>query len=127
VDVEVLEGATFSEEWANKTQKEAVLIGLGDGLLDAAYSLGHYETGAPLNEGRTDYVNPEVNDRILEANSSMDQDLRERLYNEALAIVAEDRPHVFLYQQPAAYGVSDRVSFTPRLDDRMYFDDITLN
>src|SRR5690606_42165480 len=110
----------------NHTFDEGRLIGLADALLDAKYSVGHYLGGDPANVGRADYDNPEVNALLHEANTSMDQDLREKNYQEALKIIAEDRAHVFLYQLPAAYGVSTRVDFEPRLDDRTYFNDITL-
>lgn len=124
VQVEVLEGATYSEAWADKSQKEMMMIGLADGLMDAKYSMGHYRAGDPLNEGRADYVNEEVTEMILKADQSMDQAEREKLYQEALAIIAEERPHVFLHQLPAAYGVSESILFDPRLDDRTIFNDI---
>ncbi|MGI6879599.1 ABC transporter substrate-binding protein [Microbacterium sp. gxy059] len=127
VETEILDGVTFSEKWGNKEQKEAAIIGLADGLFDASYSMTHYLMGNSQNEGRAAYHSEEVSSLINDADSNMDQDRREELYQEALAIVAEDRPHVFLLQQMSAYGVSDRVTFEPRLDDRTYFDDITLD
>lgn len=127
VKLEVLEGAAMSDAFGNNTFGEGMIIGLADALLDAKYSVGHYLAGDPANVGRADYDNPKVNELLHEANTSMDQDLREKNYQEALKIIAEDRAHVFLYQLPAAYGVSTRVDFEPRLDDRTYFNDITLN
>lgn len=44
VTVEILEGTTFSQTWANKEQQEAQMIGLADGFLDAAYAMDHYLT-----------------------------------------------------------------------------------
>ncbi len=126
VNLEVLEGAAMSDAFGNNTFGEGMIIGLADALLDAKYSVGHYLAGDPANVGRADYDNPKVNELLHTANTSMDQDLREASYQEALKIIAEDRAHVFLYQLPAAYGVSTRVSFEPRLDDRTYFNDITL-
>jgi len=126
VNLQVLEGAAMSDAFGNNTFKEGMIIGLADALLDAKYSVGHYLAGDPANVGRADYDNPKVNELLHTANTSMDQDLREKSYQEALKIIADDRAHVFLYQLPAAYGVSSRVSFEPRLDDRTYFNDITL-
>lgn len=126
VNLEMLEGAAMSDAFGNNTFGEGMIIGLADALLDAKYSVGHYLGGDPANVGRADYDNPKVNELLHEANTSMDQDLREKNYQEALKIIAEDRAHVFLYQLPAAYGVSTRVDFEPRLDDRTYFNDITL-
>lgn len=127
VKLEVLEGAAMSDAFGNNTFGEGMIIGLADALLDAKYSVGHYLAGDPANVGRADYDNPKVNELLREANTSLDQDQREKNYQEALQIIADDRAHVFLYQLPAAYGVSKRVTFEPRLDDRTYFDDITLN
>lgn len=125
VDLEILEGGAFSDMFSEYTNKDVYMIALADGLLDASYSLTHYTQQRA--EGQTDYYNEEVEQLIAEGNRTFDEDKRAELYKQAQAIVAEDRPHIPLYVQPAAFGVSEDLSFSPRLDDNLIADDVTPN
>lgn len=54
----------------------------------------------------------------LEAgNATTDPAAREAAYAEAAEIMCEEAPVVFMYAQPATYGVSNDVDYTPRGDD----------
>lgn len=46
-------------------------------------------------------------------------------YEKATEIMCEEAPVVFLYSQPATYGVSDKVAYTPRGDDWLRAFDMT--
>ena len=63
------------------------------------------------------YCNPEVDDLMAEAGATLDQDARDELYQEVWATL-DTSPHaVYLLQQNLIYGLSDRLEWTPRLDD----------
>lgn len=123
VDLEILEGGAFSDMFTEYTNEEVYMIALADGLLDASYSLTHYTNQRA--EGQTDYYNEEVEQLIADGNRTFDEEERAEIYHEAQAIVAEERPHVPLHVQPAAFGVAEDLSFTPRLDDNFVADDVT--
>lgn len=50
---------------------------------------------------------------------------REAAYKKATEIMCEEAPVLFLYAQPATYGVSNKVNYTPRGDDWMRAFDMT--
>ncbi|WP_191089827.1 ABC transporter substrate-binding protein [Nesterenkonia ebinurensis] len=125
VNLDIREGGSYSDMYSERNNEELFLIGLADGMLDASSPMVHYTPETA--EGMTDYFSEEVIDLLNQAGRTLDEEERAQLYAEAQEIVAEDRPHIPLYVQPGAFGVSDGVDFTPRLDDNLYFDDILPN
>lgn len=124
VNLQILESSAFLDVYNSKKNEELIMIGLADGLLDASYSLVHYTKDRAA--GQTDYFNEKVEQLFHDAGRNLNSDERIQQYQEIQEIVAEERPHVFLYQQNANYGVSDGVDFSPRLDEVIFFSDITL-
>jgi peptide/nickel transport system substrate-binding protein len=58
--------------------------------------------------------NDEYDEQFLIAKTSMDEDAREQAYWRMAEILKEETPSVFLLQQPAPYGISDRTEgFVP--------------
>jgi len=55
--------------------------------------------------------------KLVEGNSTTDEAARLAAYKDATRIMCDEAPVVFLYAQPASYGVSTRVKYTPRGDD----------
>ncbi|MBP3041223.1 ABC transporter substrate-binding protein [Bacillaceae bacterium Marseille-Q3522] len=124
VNLKLLESSAYIEDYNSYANEELFMIALADGLLDASYSLVHYTKDRAT--GQTDYYNEEVENLYYEAGRDLNQETRLEKYNRIQEIVAEERPHIFLLQQGVNYGVSDKVNFTPRLDEVIYFSDITL-
>jgi peptide/nickel transport system substrate-binding protein len=123
VNLKLLESSAFLDVYNSKKNEELIMIGLADGLLDASYSLVHYTKERA--SGQTDYYNEEVEQLFHDAGRNLNTEERIEQYQKIQAIVAEERPHIFLYQQGANYGVSDGVNFAPRLDEVINFSDIT--
>lgn len=122
VNLELLESGTFIDKYSNNENEELIMIGLADGLLDASYSLVHYTIDRAA--GQTDYHNEAVDELFKEASRNLDREERVEQFQEIQKIVAEERPHTFLYQDKVNYGVSNGIEFQPRLDEAMYFDHI---
>lgn len=122
VELEILEGGAFSDVYGNKTNEELLLIALADAMLDASYSLNHYQKDRA--EGQTDYFNPEVEDLMHQGNRTFDEAERERIYHRVQEIVAEERPHIPMFQLNATYGVAADIEWTPTFDEAMVFDDV---
>lgn len=62
------------------------------------------------------YSNPELDALTQQARQEMDEAKRAAIYVEIQALLKEEAPFIFLFQIPDVYGISDRVDFTPRLD-----------
>lgn len=124
VNLEIVEGSVLSDIWSSKTNKEIIQIGLSDSQYDAAYPLIHY---GDFNRvaGLTDYDSKECQALYQAALVNMDLEERAKQMEEIQAIAAEDRPHVCLAQMKNLFGVSDRINFTPRMDDFYVPNEIT--
>ncbi|PYZ92734.1 peptide ABC transporter substrate-binding protein [Salipaludibacillus keqinensis] len=125
VDLQFLEWSQFIEHYQNNTNEELMLLGLASSLFDAAQNLDHYTTTSPLNEGRMDYSNEEVDELFEAALVNMDPDEREQQYQRIQEILAEERPHIYLHSINMNYGVSDLVDYEPRQDELYYANEIT--
>lgn len=123
VNLELLESSAFLDKYNSNSNEEMIMIALADGLLDASYSLVHYTKERAA--GQTDYYNEEVEELFNAANQNLNAEERIQQYQKIAEIVAKERPHIFLFQQGANYGVSDHMNFAPRLDEVINFDDIT--
>lgn len=122
VNLKLLESSAFLDVYNSNSNEELIMIGLADGLLDASYSLVHYTKDRAA--GQTDYYNEEVESLYKLAGRNLNEEERSEQYKKIQEIVAEERPHIFLYQQGANYGISDKISFSPRLDEVINFSDI---
>jgi len=71
------------------------------------------------------YSNPKLDAMIEEARSTMDKAKRQKIYSEAAKLVKEDVPWAFSYQQMDIYGVSARVNWKPRADEKLFVVDMS--
>ncbi|MBD8070806.1 ABC transporter substrate-binding protein [Bacillus sp. PS06] len=124
VKLDLLEWSSFSEKYASKSFSDMFLIGYGNSMFDAALALERLREEQAA--GETDYSNPKVEELLTAAMTNMNPEERIEQYKEAQAIIAEDRPQIYLYQLDSIYGVSDSISFQPRLDEMIPADEITL-
>ncbi|HLR65707.1 MAG TPA: ABC transporter substrate-binding protein [Virgibacillus sp.] len=123
VNLKLLESSAFVDEYSSNSNEELIMIGLADGLLDASYSLVHYTKDRA--EGQTDYYNEEVENLFQEAGRNLDEKERAEQYQRIQEIVAEERPHIFLYQQGVNYGVNNSLEFNPVINEAILFDEVT--
>lgn len=61
----------------------------------------------------------------LRCDKSTNLEARKAAYKKATETMCDEAPVVFLYAQPATYGVSDRVEYTARGDDWLRTFDMT--
>ncbi|MCM3088634.1 ABC transporter substrate-binding protein [Bhargavaea ginsengi] len=124
IDLELLEWSAFNEKYQNRTFGDMFLIGYGNSMFDASLALERltFEQAA----GETDYNNPETEQLLETAETNMNAEERSAQYQEAQELVAEDRPHIYLYQLEAITGINDRIDYEPRLDEMFYADSVNL-
>ena len=99
------------------------LQGWGPATLDAddLYSTNIYSK-APFS-----HVHDERLDRLIEeGRSTLDKDKRLRIYREIAALHREEATHLFLWQSVNIYGVSKRLTWTPRPDEYLKIYDAAL-
>jgi len=63
------------------------------------------------------YKNPTVDAAIYKAGAELDPTKRVQYYSEALNLIKEDAPWVFLYEQQDLYGVNRAIKWQPRSDE----------
>ena len=68
-----------------------------------------------------------VTDLFEQAGSTTNQDLRHTLYQRAWARLHENPHAIYLLQQDLIYGATERLDWTPRLDDEYLVSEMTLN
>lgn len=124
VNLQIVDGSVLSDIWSSKTNEEVIQIALSDSQYDAAYPLIHYGDKDRV-AGLTDYDSKECQALYQAALVNMDLEERAEQMKEIQAIAAEDRPHVCLTQLKALFGVSNKVNFTPRMDDFYIPNEIT--
>jgi peptide/nickel transport system substrate-binding protein len=122
VKLELLEWSKFNEKYKAKKFNELFMIAYGNSMFDA--SLAFERIRNEIGKGETDYNNAEIEKLLRDAEKNMNAQEREKQYQRAAEIVAEDRPQLYMFQQKAIYGVSDRIQFQPRLDEMLYADEI---
>lgn len=113
VNIQVYEWARYSQLLTAKTAGPMHLLGWA-GILDMSGTL------EPLlrTDGTYSYwANERFTDLIDAAGESVDQAERRDMFEEALAIVKEEAPYLFLFNQTDIYGVSDALDWTPRSDE----------
>ncbi|HWU40721.1 MAG TPA: ABC transporter substrate-binding protein, partial [Candidatus Acidoferrum sp.] len=92
------------------------LIGWGNPTWDADYTLTYFfRTGEVL----ANYGNPEVTALLDTARGTMDQEKRQESYFKVGRLLLADAPVLSLYQQIDNYGVSRKVEWTARPDERI--------
>lgn len=114
VDLQVTEYGAYVGALFSGNAPDLYLIGWGNAPLDADFIL------VPLL--RTDellsYTSDEALDALLDAGrTTVDREARLAAYRDATTIIHEQAYVVPLYKQLDAYGVSERIDWTPRTDE----------
>jgi len=99
------------------------LEGWGNPTWDADDTLTNFFRTGELH---ANYGNPECNTLLDAARSTMDQQKRQEMYFKVGKILIEDAPVISLYQQIDNYGVSRKVEWTARSDERIFGYDMAL-
>jgi len=119
VTVQYNEWGTHLDKIVNRRTGDAFFLGWGPAL-DAEGTLRYLFVGDSTYSG---YTNPEVEAVIAEAATTVDPDKAQELWNQVQRMVWEDAGWLFLWQQHDIYGVSNRVDWTPRVDESLFMGD----
>ncbi|MDR6882471.1 peptide/nickel transport system substrate-binding protein [Bacillus sp. 3255] len=123
VNLELMERSKFSEMRNAGRNKELFLLSYGNSLFDADNALDKYRSEKAKTE--LDYHNKEVDDLLRAALINMNPKDRIAQYQQIQKIVANERPHIYLYNEQGLYGVNKSIDFKPRTDEMIYVPEIT--
>ena len=115
--VKIFEWTTYMNNIAYRHGGAPIwLIGWGNTTWDADNTLTNmFQTGEPL----ANYWNPEFNALLDDARTITDQKKRQAMYSKIDKIFIDDAPVISLYQQIDNYGVSRKLDWTARSDERL--------
>lgn len=116
VQLEIIEFSTLLDQVRKPPEEstyDMVLLGFAPATNDAdwqMYSQFHSSSFAPLSNNRSYYSNTQVDELLETGRFSIDPDTRLAAYAEALQIINDEAPELYLYQGTQIYGVNERVS-----------------
>ncbi|MBN2407094.1 MAG: peptide-binding protein [Elusimicrobia bacterium] len=97
VRVRIQEWSSFINQYIDKKQFDAVLLGWSLPVDPDQYSIWH---SSQMGEGQFNFVgysNPEVDRLLEEGRSEFDMGKRKKIYAELQRIISEEQPYLFLY------------------------------
>jgi peptide/nickel transport system substrate-binding protein len=101
------------------------LLGSGGGTWSALYDMADLSAvGAGTNY--TEWKNPDWFSGWPEIAAATSDEEQRAVIDRMLEVFYNDPPWLMLYFQPDFYGVSDRVTFEPRRDEKVYLFDVAL-
>ncbi|MBS3813136.1 ABC transporter substrate-binding protein [Candidatus Bipolaricaulota bacterium] len=123
VNLDVLEFGTFNDQLFSKQINPMFLVGWGNPVFDASYVFDFIVRSDGLI--RT-IQSEEIDELLTEGRTTTDQGKRETAYQEAVELVQQQAPAIFLYKQPVLYGMSERLNWTPRSDEFLWVYDASV-
>ena len=124
VDLQLYDSTTYVNILSPREFKDAAMYCFGDNFFDGIYAIACYTPDFSM--GETDYDNARVNELYTSAMANMNLEERIEQIQEAQQIAAEEVPYSNLVNLKIAYGVSDDIQFTGRLDEIFDLNSITL-
>jgi peptide/nickel transport system substrate-binding protein len=118
-DVETLEWSVFSDRYRSGQLSGLFMVSEGPEYHDQGdlQGISVEHAGSMGNYG---WDNPEWRELYRELRVEPDPDRRRELSFRLQELAWEDPPMLMLYNEPNLYGVSDRVEWAPRVDERLY-------
>jgi peptide/nickel transport system substrate-binding protein len=117
VDLRVLDWSVYAGDMLNKRQPDDIfLLGLGSPF-DGQQELNYVHKDFSLNS--TYWQNPEYHQLFGQLGTTLDEKQRQDLMNKMWAIANDDPPWIYIWHQVDFYGVSKRIAWEARADERI--------
>jgi peptide/nickel transport system substrate-binding protein len=119
--IRVLEWGSYMTQLYARKLGPAYLLGWGGLTFDADGTFFPlFRTGQALSN----FNSPKLDALLEQARSTMDREKRQKLYADASQVIKEEVPCAFVYQQVDIYGISERLNWKPRPDERLFVFDM---
>lgn len=109
VKVRVIEWSSFINNFINKRDFDACILGWGLGIDPDQYSIWHSSKTGEHEFNFISYKNQEVDDILEKARRTFDKEERKKYYYRFQDILADEQPYTFLYVGEALPVVSKRI------------------
>jgi peptide/nickel transport system substrate-binding protein len=120
--IELMEWSSYLEMKRANSNPELTFASYANSMFDSALALQRFDS--EVVPDRLHYKNEEVDQLLRAAAKNMNFEEREKQYQRAQEIAAEELPYIYLFQEYHNHGVNDRLEYTPRLDGMYYVLDI---
>jgi peptide/nickel transport system substrate-binding protein len=112
-----MEYSAYFPLWSNRKINGMHLFAYGPSIMDADLVIGSLYA----NSGRVYWDDPKIEQLAQRQRGERDKDKRRSLIAEILKYSKELVLYAPLYNEIHAYGIQDRIKWTPRPDERLYF------
>jgi peptide/nickel transport system substrate-binding protein len=117
VDLRVLDWSVYAGDMLNKRQPDDIfLLGLGSPFTGQE-ELNYVHKDFSLNS--TYWQNPEYHQMFDQLRTTLDEKQRQDLMNKMWAIQFDDPPWIYVWHQVDFYGVSKKLAWEARADERI--------
>lgn len=117
VDLQVMEfGAYLDELFNREARADAIYVSSSNDILDADRQLSTYYQAGGIGSSNGDQA---LSDLVDQGRSTTDPDQREAVYNEAVTLAYDNAYFVWLVNNQDIYGMSERLTWEPRVDAKL--------
>lgn len=107
-----------------ENRADAIFVSSSNDILDADRQLStYYQAGAIGASNSNDQLSVLIDD----ARAEVDADAREALYQEAVQIAYDEAYFVWLINNEDIYGLSERMTWSPRVDSKLLIKEIRIS
>lgn len=125
VDLQVMEFGAYLDELFNRDARaDAIFVSSSNDLLDADRQLSTYYQAGGVGSSNTDQA---LSDLVTRGRQTTDQDERASIYNEAVDLAYDGAYFVWLVNNEDIYGMSDRLSWQPRVDAKLLLAEMSVS
>jgi len=107
--IRTIEWATFVNEFIDKRNFEAVILGWSFGPEPDLFDIWHSSKQGPKEFNFISFENKEVDELIIKARYTMDQEERKKYYFRIQEILADEQPYTFLFIPYSLVAVHKRI------------------
>lgn len=117
VNLQIMEfGAYLDELFNREARADAIFVSSSNDLLDADRQLSTYYQAGGVGSSNTDQV---LSDLVTEGRQTTDQAERAAIYEEAMQVAYDGAYFVWLVNNEDIYGMSEDLSWQPRVDAKL--------
>ncbi len=109
VKIRVIEWATFINEFIDKRNFEAVILGWSTSPEPDLFDIWHSSKQGPKEFNFISFENKEVDELIIKARHTMNKEERKKCYFRIQEILAEEQPYTFLFIPYSLIAVHKRI------------------
>jgi peptide/nickel transport system substrate-binding protein len=125
IDLRVLDWSLYAGDMLNKRNPDDIFfLGLGSPFTGQE-ELNYIHKDFSLNS--TYWPNPEYHELFDQLKASLDETKRQDLMNKMWAIAYDDPPWIYVWHQVDFYGVSKRIAWEARADERIRMSEAKLS